>query len=66
MLLLVLFMGKIKIFLSTRKKKINPKNIYALSKKINEEIGSIFNKYYQINATGLRFFTVYGEWGDQI
>ena len=43
--------------------KIHPKNIYALSKKINEEISSIFNKYYQVKMTGLRFFTVYGDWG---
>ena len=34
-----------------------------MSKKINEEISSIFNKYYKLNVTGLRFFTVYGEWG---
>ena len=45
------------------KQKIHPKNIYALSKKINEEISSIFNKYYQVKMTGLRFFTVYGDWG---
>ena len=42
---------------------INPKNIYGLSKKINEEISSIFNKYYKLKITGLRFFTVFGEWG---
>jgi len=45
------------------KQKISPKNMYALSKKINEEISSIFNKYYQVKMTGLRFFTVYGDWG---
>ena len=42
---------------------IFPKNIYALSKKINEEISYIFNRYYKLKTTGLRFFTVYGEWG---
>ena len=42
---------------------IFPKNIYGLSKKINEEISYIFNKYYKLKTTGLRFFTVYGEWG---
>ena len=42
---------------------INPKNIYGLSKKINEEISFIFNKYYKLKITGLRFFTVFGEWG---
>ena len=55
--------GENKNFPLDEKETINPKNIYALSKKINEEIGSIFNKYYKINVTGLRFFTVYGEWG---
>ena len=55
--------GENKNFPLNEKETINPKNIYALSKKINEEIGSIFNKYYKINVTGLRFFTVYGEWG---
>ena len=42
---------------------INPKNIYGLSKKVNEEISQIFNKYYDLKCTGLRFFTVFGEWG---
>ena len=23
----------------------------------------IFNKYYKLKITGLRFFTVFGEWG---
>ena len=42
---------------------INPKNIYGLSKKVNEEISQIFNRYYKLKCTGLRFFTVFGEWG---
>lgn len=45
------------------KEKISPKNIYGLSKKINEEISDIYNNYYDLKVTGLRFFTVYGEWG---
>ncbi len=45
------------------KEKIFPKNIYALSKKINEEISYIYKNFYNIKSTGLRFFTVYGEWG---
>ena len=40
-----------------------PKNIYALSKKNNEEIAKIYFNYYGIKSIGLRFFTVYGEWG---
>ena len=43
--------------------KLLPKNIYALSKKNNEEIAKIYFNYYKIKSIGLRFFTVYGEWG---
>ena len=42
---------------------LNPKNIYGLSKKINEEIANCYSKIYKINFIGLRFFTIYGEWG---
>ncbi len=42
---------------------IKPKNIYALSKKINEEMADVFSSQYNISFIGLRFFTVYGEWG---
>ena len=45
------------------KQKIKPKNIYALSKKINEEMAEVFSEQFKIYFTGLRFFTVYGEWG---
>lgn len=47
----------------SEKEKIKPKNIYALSKKINEEISLIYKNFYNVRSTGLRFFTVYGEWG---
>ena len=43
--------------------KLKPKNIYALSKKINEEMAELYSYLYNINMIGLRFFTVYGEWG---
>ena len=43
--------------------KLIPKNIYSLSKKFNEELSDLYNKYYGIKLIGLRFFTVYGEWG---
>jgi len=42
---------------------VKPKNIYALSKKINEEMADVFSRQYKISLIGLRFFTVYGEWG---
>ena len=43
--------------------KVAPKNIYGLSKKINEEISQVMSLYNDIQLIGLRFFTVYGEWG---
>jgi UDP-glucuronate 4-epimerase len=55
--------GENKNFPLKEKEKISPKNIYGLSKKINEEISGIYNNYYDLKVTGLRFFTVYGEWG---
>ena len=42
---------------------LNPKNIYGLSKKLNEQTAKIYSKCYNMNCTGLRFFTMYGEWG---
>ena len=42
---------------------LNPNNTYSLTKKFNEDLARTFNKYYKLNLTGLRFFTVYGEWG---
>ena len=55
--------GENKNFPLNEKENIFPKNIYGLSKKVNEEIGLIFSKYYKVKLIGLRFFTVYGEWG---
>lgn len=55
--------GENKNFPLNEKEKIYPKNIYALSKKNNEEVASLYEKYYGLKSTALRFFTVYGEWG---
>jgi len=55
--------GESKKFPLKENEKIFPKNIYGLSKKINEEISFIYNNFYNLKLTGLRFFTVYGEWG---
>jgi len=41
----------------------NPKNIYGLTKKNNEEICELLSKYNSLSCIGLRFFTVFGEWG---
>jgi UDP-glucuronate 4-epimerase len=40
-----------------------PKNIYSFSKKNNEDIAKIYQETFGLNSVGLRFFTVYGEWG---
>jgi len=57
-----LFMEKKKFPLKDSE-NINPKNIYSLSKKNNEEIAEIYSNYYNIQFIGFRFFTIYGEWG---
>ncbi len=41
----------------------NPTQLYAATKKSNEVIAASYSKLYNINAIGLRFFTVYGPWG---
>ena len=41
----------------------NPVSLYAASKKSNELMAHTYSHLYQIPATGLRFFTVYGPMG---
>jgi UDP-glucuronate 4-epimerase len=55
--------GDSKKFPLDETQNVMPKNIYALSKKINEEMAEVFSRQYNISFIGLRFFTVYGEWG---
>jgi UDP-glucuronate 4-epimerase len=55
--------GDSKKFPLNETQNVMPKNIYALSKKVNEEMAEVFSKQYDISFIGLRFFTVYGEWG---
>lgn len=40
-----------------------PISFYAASKKSNELTACSYSKVYDMNITGLRFFTVYGEYG---
>jgi UDP-glucuronate 4-epimerase len=40
-----------------------PVSLYAATKKANELMAHTYSHLYQIPTTGLRFFTVYGEWG---
>lgn len=41
----------------------HPLSLYAASKKANELMAHTYSHLYDIPATGLRFFTVYGPWG---
>jgi UDP-glucuronate 4-epimerase len=40
-----------------------PVSLYAATKKANELMAHAYSHLYNIPATGLRFFTVYGPWG---
>jgi len=40
-----------------------PISLYGASKAANELIAYSYSHLYDINTTGLRFFTVYGPWG---
>lgn len=41
----------------------HPVSLYAATKKSNELMAHSYSHLYNIPATGLRFFTVYGPWG---
>lgn len=41
----------------------HPVSLYAASKKANELMAHTYSHLFDIPATGLRFFTVYGPWG---
>ncbi len=43
--------------------KLKPKNIYAISKIVNEVTARTYSKNFNMRIYGLRFFTIYGEWG---
>ncbi len=40
-----------------------PVSLYAATKKSNELTAHVYSHLYGLNATGLRYFTVYGPWG---
>lgn len=52
-----------KIPYSTDDQVDNPVSLYAATKKSNELLAHAYAKLYDIPATGLRFFTVYGPAG---
>jgi UDP-glucuronate 4-epimerase len=41
----------------------HPLSLYAATKKANELMAHTYSHLFQLPATGLRFFTVYGPWG---
>lgn len=40
-----------------------PLSVYAVSKRTNEMLAEVYSQMYGFKAIGLRFFSVYGEWG---
>ena len=44
----------------------HPISFYAATKRANELMAHSYSNLYKIPSTGLRFFTVYGPWEDQI
>jgi UDP-glucuronate 4-epimerase len=52
-----------KIPFSVEDKVDTPVSLYAATKKSNEVMAYTYSHLYNIPATGLRFFTVYGPWG---
>ncbi len=52
-----------KVPYSTEDKVDNPVSLYAATKKSNELMAHAYSKLYNVPATGLRFFTVYGPAG---
>ena len=55
--------GNKKIPFSVNDRVDKPISIYAASKISNELIAHTYSHLYNLNTTGLRFFTVYGPWG---
>ena len=55
--------GNKKVPFSVEDKVDNPVSLYAATKKSNELLAHSYCKLYDIPATGLRFFTVYGPAG---
>lgn len=41
----------------------NPNSFYAATKKSNELLASSYSQMYNLNITGLRYFSVYGPYG---
>ena len=55
--------GNKKIPFSEKDRVDKPLALYGATKRANELIAYSYSNLYDINTTGLRFFTVYGPWG---
>jgi len=55
--------GDAKKFPVSEKSKLNPKNLYARTKRFNESYVIKKLRNTKIKVLGLRLFTIYGEWG---
>ena len=55
--------GDSKPYPKNEKSKLYPSNIYSLSKLTNEKIAETFSRSMKTKIIGLRFFSIYGEWG---
>jgi UDP-glucuronate 4-epimerase len=55
--------GNIKLPYSEDDPVNTPVSLYAATKRANELIAYTYNHLYGLQTIGLRFFTVYGEWG---
>lgn len=52
-----------KVPFSTGDNVDHPLSLYAATKKANELMAHTYANLYNLPCTGLRFFTVYGQWG---
>lgn len=55
--------GDSKKFPLNEKNQISQKNIYAVSKMLNEKTAELYQSLTKIKFVGIRFFTIYGPWG---
>ena len=55
--------GNTKLPFSEKDPVDHPVSLYAATKRANELIAHSYSHLFNLSATGLRFFTVYGPWG---
>lgn len=55
--------GNEKVPFSEKDNVDKPISVYAATKKYNEVLAHAYHHLYDLNCTGLRFFTVYGPYG---